>query len=292
VPEPETIISDATRLRQILLNLVGNAIKFSEEGEVRLRTQLITLPLGQSALRFDVVDRGIGMTAEQIERLFQPFTQADASTARKYGGSGLGLMISKRLAETLGGDIRVESQMGGGSTFSVTIPTGPLDRVRMVSNPGDTPAVERTNKPLTGAVKLDCNILLAEDSPDNQDLVTFVLEKCGARVTVVENGADAVAQALAAQNENRPFDVILMDMQMPVLDGYGASRQLRHEGYNGPIIALTAHAMQDDLQRCLDAGCNGFATKPIDGRLLELIAAHVRVASPAAQEEACGARAK
>jgi len=230
-----------------------------------------------SMLQFDVIDTGIGMTEQQVGRLFQAFTQADASTTRKSGGTGLGLMISKRLAEMLGGDITVESKPGEGSTFRVTITTGSLDGVKMIADPlaatvltPETSAAPSADQP----VLHDCRILLAEDGPDNQRLIVHVLKKAGAEVTVKENGRLAADAALAAMNRRRegdperPFDVILMDMQMPVMDGYEATGLLRQKGYAGPIIALTAHAMASDRQKCIDAGCDDYANKPIDRRKL------------------------
>jgi CheY-like chemotaxis protein len=273
---PQWIVSDPTRLRQILLNLLGNAIKFSDRGEICLRVQVVRTLGREAALRFDVVDQGIGMTAEHVAKLFTPFTQADASTARRFGGTGLGLSISRRLAEMLGGTICVASTPGKGSTFSVTIDSGPLDGVPMTSGAEDVrPAEPATSVPYP-TVALHGRILLADDSPDNQELVAYVMRKSGAEVVVVGDGRMAVEQALAAWKQGRPFDAVLMDMQMPVLDGYEATRQLRARGYAGPIIALTAHAMADELQRCLDAGCNACATKPIDGRVLTLVDEFIR----------------
>jgi len=314
---PETIESDPTRLKQILVNLIGNAIKFTETGSVRLVTRFVeteSLPQNcgtggspvvpsncgtgvspvspppgrrchkESAalqtlspvLQFDVIDTGLGMTEEQTCELFQAFNQADTSTTRKFGGTGLGLMISKRLAELLGGTITVESKPGEGSTFRVTVTTGPLDGVKMLDDPATAtiaqPETAAASKPDTG--KLDCRILLAEDGPDNQRLISFVLKKAGAEVTVVENGKLAVDAALAALHRRHkddakpPFDVILMDMQMPVMGGYEATGLLRQKGYTGPIIALTAHAMEGDRRRCLDAGCDDYASKPIDRKKL------------------------
>jgi PAS domain S-box-containing protein len=263
---PETILCDPTRLRQILINLVGNAIKFTETGSVRLVTRLVQGTARPPTLQFDVIDTGIGMTHEQSSRLFQPFTQADASTTRKFGGTGLGLTISKRLAEMLGGDIIVNSAPGKGSTFSVAVETGPLDGVPILKNVTEA-MVERNQKAkvsAASAVKLDCHILLAEDGPDNQRLISFVLEKAGADVTLAENGLIARDKALAAQEAGEPFDVILMDMQMPVMDGYTATRKLRDVDYTRPIIALTANAMAGDDEKCRRAGCDGYAAKPID----------------------------
>ena len=314
---PETIESDPTRLKQILVNLIGNAIKFTETGSVRLVTRFVeteSLPQNcgtggspvvpsncgtgvspvspppgrrchkESAalqtlspvLQFDVIDTGLGMTEEQTCELFQAFNQADTSTTRKFGGTGLGLMISKRLAELLGGTITVESKPGEGSTFRVTVTTGPLDGVKMLDDPATAtiaqPETAAASKPDTG--KLDCRILLVEDGMDNQRLIGYVLKKAGAEVTVVENGKLAVDAALAALHRRHkddakpPFDVILMDMQMPVMGGYEATGLLRQKGYTGPIIALTAHAMEGDRRRCLDAGCDDYASKPIDRKKL------------------------
>ncbi len=273
---PETILTDPTRLRQILLNLVGNAIKFTEVGEVRLRMCLCADAAEGPALRFDVVDTGIGLSAEQATQLFQPFTQADTSTTRRFGGSGLGLTISKRLAEMLGGTITVQSALGHGSTFQVTIATGPLAGARMIEHPlTEVPrrnlssdAEENANEPII----LSARILLAEDGPDNQKLLAFILKKAGAEVTIADNGRIAIEATRTAAEQGHPFDVILMDMQMPVLDGYQATAELRRLGYQGPIIALTAHAMPKDREKCLQAGCDDYATKPISRReLLETI---------------------
>ncbi len=270
---PQTIQSDPTRLRQILINLIGNAIKFTERGGVRLITELVQRD-DQPLLQFDVVDTGLGMTPEQVAKLFQPFTQADSSTTRKFGGTGLGLAISKRFAELLGGDISVvETAMGVGTRFRVTVNTGSLDGVNMIDDPmtatsvaADAPTLpdgSTDQMPLEGV-----RILLAEDGPDNQRLISIVLRKAGADVSIVENGQLAVDGALAARDAGTPFDVILMDMQMPVMDGYRATGSLRQKGYTEPIIALTANAMHGDQQKCLDAGCDDYGTKPIDRKKL------------------------
>ncbi len=280
-PIPQQIQTDPLRLRQILINLIGNAIKFTESGGVRIIACLMYEPDQTTRLRFDIADSGIGIAEGQIARLFQPFTQADSSTTREFGGTGLGLTISKRFAEMLGGGITVTSAPGKGSVFTLTIETGPLDGVALIEGPAHDSLLEgRFAAPpvgpsASGDVRLDCRILLAEDSPDIQRLVGLVLEKAGARVTVVGNGRLAVDAGLAAKESGRPFDVILMDMQMPVVDGYLAARELRQHGYTGVIIALTAHAMTEDRQKCLDAGCDDYATKPIDrGGLLEVVRRH------------------
>jgi len=273
-PLPETVLTDPLRLRQVLVNLVGNAIKFTDQGEVRLAARL-TGENGSPRLHFDVIDTGIGMNEEQVKKLFQPFTQHDNSSTRKFGGTGLGLCISKHLAEAMGGTIEVCSELGKGSTFRITIDPGPLTGVQMIQNAQesllDRPA-SATAAP-TDKIVLRGRILLAEDGPDNQRLICLLLRKAGADVTTVENGQLAIEAALAAREAGEPFDVILMDMQMPVLDGYAATQQLRKQGYTAPIVALTAHAMADDSQKCLDGGCDGYASKPIDRqRLLATVA--------------------
>ncbi|MDY0165686.1 MAG: CHASE4 domain-containing protein [Thermoguttaceae bacterium] len=285
-PLPTTIQSDATRLRQILINLVGNAIKFTEAGSIRFRVRMLPSNGDQPQLCFDVIDTGIGLDEDQLPGLFEPFSQADSSTSRRFGGSGLGLAISRRLAQLLGGDITVSSRPGVGSTFSLTVATGPLDGVPMLnslSNDSCLPS-ECVSKDATSTqVRFDCHILLAEDGLDNQRLITFLLKKAGVEVTVAEDGRIAVQKALAGRSnrsvfdndgkapdgkEAVPFDLILMDMQMPVMDGYEAVRQLRRAGYAGPIIALTAHAMKHDRQKCLEAGCDQYLAKPIDRHTL------------------------
>jgi len=281
---PQTIHTDPTRLRQILINLIGNAIKFTDSGGVRLITRLVD-DGDEPCLQLDVVDTGLGMTPEQVAKLFQPFTQADSSTTRKFGGTGLGLAISRRFAELLGGGITlVETAAGVGTRFRIAVSTGPLDGVPLIEDPhsaavaaGSAPP-PTTGAPLSSALE-GCRILLAEDGPDNQRLISLVLTKAGAEVTVAETGKLAVEAALAAREAGSPFDVILMDMQMPVMDGYQAAGTLRRSGYAGPIIALTAHAMQGDQRKCLAAGCDAYATKPIDRKkLIDMIHKHVHTA--------------
>jgi signal transduction histidine kinase len=268
-PMPEHIQSDPTRLRQILINLIGNAIKFTEVGKVRVLVRLLDVDSDRPQMQFDVIDTGIGLTAEQIDKLFETFVQADASTTRKFGGTGLGLTISKRLAEMLGGSIQVRSTPGEGSTFSLAILTGPLAGVTMVDKmTGSEASIGQVANPAIADAPLECRILLAEDGPDNQRLISFFLKKAGADVTVAENGRIALELALAAHDEGTPSDVILMDMQMPVLDGYSATAELRDAGYRGPVIALTAHAMSGDKDKCIIAGCDDYATKLIDRKKL------------------------
>jgi PAS domain S-box-containing protein len=302
-PLPANVLTDPLRLRQILINLVGNAIKFTDRGEVRVLVEATpgSLPL----LTIDVIDTGIGLTPEQVERLFQPFTQADASMSRRFGGTGLGLAISQRLAGLLGGRITAESQFGAGSRFTVRIPIGPLadepwtaiqpfgpaspaQSVHADTGPQPAPPAEASRsapQPATNGATADAapspttkqalplsgrRILLAEDSPDNQWLIMHHLQKNGAVVELAEDGLQAIAKAHAAWKSGRPFDAVLMDMQMPVLDGYEATRRLRANGYVLPILALTAHAQAGDRQKCLAAGCDDYLPKPI--RVPQLLA--------------------
>ncbi len=271
---PQRIVSDPIRLRQILINLLGNAVKFTPEGgSVTLAIALLDAPNQEPHMRFAVRDTGIGMTQEQMEKLFRPFTQADTSTTRRFGGTGLGLTISKRLAEMLGGSIGVESEPNVGTTFTVTVATGPIDGVRRV-HPGKLEDEVRATKRRAPMVQPDAfrdlRVLLVEDGPDNQRLISFVLKKHGARVDVAENGRKAVE--LLSQDgtldgplvDPVPYDLILMDMQMPEMDGYAATRCLRDKGCSQPIIALTAHAMTGEREKCIGAGCNDYLTKPVD----------------------------
>ncbi|MDG1895655.1 MAG: ATP-binding protein [Fuerstiella sp.] len=278
-PIPETIGVDPNRLRQILINLVGNSIKFTETGAVRIDARLMTSFEDGPKLRFDVTDSGIGIANEKIEGIFKPFTQADGSTTRRFGGTGLGLSISRRLAELLGGEFSVSSTLGEGSTFSFTVSTGPLNSVRLLHAtpaPSESTTTEEILTETDGSIFGD-RVLLAEDRPDNQRLISFILRKAGAEVIVAGNGQHAVDMAKAATRDGCPFDVILMDMQMPVLDGYAATRQLSAEGYTLPIVALTAHAMSTDRAKSLEAGCDDYATKPVDKRrLIDTVARHSR----------------
>lgn len=280
-PIPQTIQTDPTRLRQILVNLVGNAIKFTEVGEVRLSSRIVDANSNEPQLRFDVIDSGIGIAQDKITNLFQPFSQADTSTTRNFGGTGLGLAISQRLARKLGGDVAVTSCPGKGSTFALTVSTGNLDWVNFVEGPCLVrPEPDTTDPKPLSEIRIDARVLLAEDGIDNQRLISFVLKKAGAKVVVAENGEVAYKLALAEQAQGNAFDVILMDMQMPVMDGYQATRSLRDSGYTRPIIALTAHAMNDDRAKCINAGCDDYSTKPIDRKALLALIAKYQAQTP------------
>lgn len=273
---PGTVRTDQTRLRQILVNLIGNAIKFTETGSVRLLVGVKKVKDQsdcKTVLLFDVVDTGVGIDPGQVAGLFEPFSQADTSATRRFGGTGLGLTISKRFAEMLGGSLVVlETEVGKGSHFRVTI-TATVAEATTRSDPG-TPKADgvggapKGNSSDTGAATLDCRILLVEDGPDNQKLFAHILRLAGATVAVSENGQLGVDEAMTAWEKGDPFDIILMDMQMPVMDGYEATALLRSRGYALPIVALTAHAMSHDREKCMAAGCDDYAPKPIDRKAL------------------------
>ena len=253
-PLPEILCSDPVRLKQILINLCNNALKFTEEGSVRIK---VSCEPGARAMTFKVIDTGIGMSAQQIAKLFQPFSQADASTTRRFGGTGLGLNLSKRLAQKLGGDVTVESTPEVGSCFTVTIDTGPLDEVEFVDRVPE--GVMQAKVPPGGVVAVTGKVLLAEDNINNQRLINMYLRNAGAEVAIADNGQQALDMAAAGD-----YDLVLMDLQMPVMDGLTAVRALRDRGDQRTIVALTANAMKEDVDACMAAGCNDYFAKPID----------------------------
>ncbi len=268
-PIPDRILSDPTRLRQILMNLVGNAAKFTDAGRVSVRAEVVQRENVETPLlRIAVEDTGPGMTRLQAQKLFRPFTQADASVTRKHGGTGLGLTICRRLAGLMQGTVTLEyTAPGHGSRFVVELPLVTADGAAMTdvltTFAADGPAGGGpTAAALTGV--LSGRILLAEDGEDNRRLITYHLSRAGAEVTVVENGRLALDLIEAAPRDGRQFDLLVTDMQMPIMDGYTLARSLRKLGHTIPIIALTAHAMAEDRQKCLEAGCDDYATKPID----------------------------
>ena len=278
-PIPQNVVSDPVRVRQILMNLVGNGVKFTTKGHVTVAVQFVSASENRgSRLVIDVTDTGIGMTQSQCAGLFEPFMQADASTSRQFGGTGLGLAICRRMAALLDGDIVVQSERGAGSTFKVNIAVQVLGNAEMHGSRavvGETPVVA---KDTAKEIPLNARILLAEDNPVNRRLFERILSNAGAIVDLAENGQMAFEKAMqvlkqngGSQENNQGYDVILMDMQMPVLDGYGAARRLRDAGYLNPIVALTAHALDEDRKRCLEAGCDDVVTKPIEKtRLISL----------------------
>jgi PAS domain S-box-containing protein len=267
-PIPDRVVTDPLRLRQILVNLAGNAVKFTEQGRVRLVASC-RRRRHDARLRITLDDTGIGLGESELANLFEPFTQADASITRRFGGTGLGLAISKRLADMLGGDLTAESTPGEGSRFTLDIPVALPSDVEFLDAPirrgPASPPPEVRHLTLRG------HILLAEDGPDNQRLIGHILTRAGAEITVVENGRLALEAVLDADTPG--FDLILMDMQMPEMGGYEATRRLRDAGVSTPIVALTAHAMAGDREKCLEAGCDEYASKPIDRhRFIELCA--------------------
>ena len=269
-PIPDCVMSDPTRLRQILMNLVGNAVKFTERGNVTVSVRAESGggggESGDRRLVIDVLDTGPGLTAEQAGKLFLPFSQADTTVTRRYGGSGLGLTICRRLAKLMGGLVTlVRTEPGTGSCFRLDLPLVEVVGAKMAGSVDDSVGVSSGGGELP---VLSGRILFAEDGLENQRLVSFYLRRAGAEVETVSNGLVALRMIDEAAREGRTFDLLLTDMQMPEMDGYTLARTLRERASGLAIVALTAHAMQEDRQKCLEAGCDDYATKPIDKRTL------------------------
>lgn len=260
---PSVIKTDPTRLRQILFNIVGNAIKFTHKGFIKITAKIN--PENQKQIMFIVQDTGTGISEAQSKKLFSPFTQADVTTTRKFGGTGLGLVLSKKLAQNLGGDVVLaESTLEKGSTFVITIEQVKTENMYGAEN--TQPATVKIKKEhaldLTGI-----NVLLVEDSEDNLELIQHILNLAGAHVDQAKNGKEGTEKAL-----KNKYDIVLMDLQMPVMDGYEATQTLRENKYAVPIIALTAHAMKEEREKCIQYGFNDHITKPIDrSQLLKTI---------------------
>ncbi|MGZ5279114.1 MAG: response regulator [Pseudobdellovibrionaceae bacterium] len=252
---PETIDSDPVKLRHIFINIIGNAVKFSEVGPITTRAESTS----DGKLSFSVEDHGSGLTHEQSEHLFEPFTQVDSSMTRKVGGTGLGLALARRYARALGGDVRLtHSVPNEGSTFTITIDPGDVSDEKTISTFETDVSESVPFVKIQQAHLAHLKVLVVDDVLDNQVLVRKFLERAGSEVEVASDGQEAVEKAL-----HTPYDLILMDLQMPVLDGYNATTRLRAQGYTKPILALTAHALKDEQERCLKMGFNGFLTKPI-----------------------------
>jgi len=254
-PLPSLINSDGIRAKQILLNLCSNAIKFTEKGYIRLTMRH---EKSMDRLYFIVQDSGIGMSEDNINSVFDLFTQADSSTTRKYGGTGLGLTLSKQLALLLGGDIEVHSRVGLGSTFALYLPINIKSDRSYVYNAEEVPKFRADTENPSFTERLSGNVLIAEDNINNQKLISRHLEKMGLKVFAVDNGKRAIDRLL-----NGDFDLVFMDIQMPVMGGLEAVKHLREVGFDKPIVALTANALQEDKENCIQAGCNAYATKPI-----------------------------
>jgi signal transduction histidine kinase/CheY-like chemotaxis protein len=274
---PSLVHTDNIRIRQILIHLIGNAIKFTEDGSVTLEVNFET-----DHLRLRVIDTGIGIGSEDIERIFSPFEQADNSASRHHNGTGLGLAISRKLAKMLDGELIAESEPGKGSVFTLTVraPAEPdAAWMRVLGERAASP------KPATSTMSLQGRVLLAEDGIDNQRLISYFLCNAGLDVDVVSNGREALDRL----HEDQNYDIFITDMQMPVMDGYTTTMCLREMGNTIPILALTAHAMAGDRERCLAVGCNDYEPKPIDReslietvrRLLHNRAAHAERADAA-----------
>jgi PAS domain S-box-containing protein len=288
---PQVLVGDAMRLRQILINLVGNAVKFTERGGVSVTVQLDgEVQGGIACVRFSVRDTGIGMDLEQQSRLFAAFNQADASTTRRFGGTGLGLAISRRLAELMGGGITVRSVPGDGSEFAVTLPFVVADENARVEQPlwqgsaaeswmpsaapAASPVAAEAEAPVIAPGRLaGLRLLLVEDHPLNQVVACGMLEHAGAKVEVVENGQLAVERL---RERAADYDIVLMDVQMPVMDGYEATRRIRRElGLRLPVLAMTAGVMKAEQDQCIAAGMDDFIAKPVDAeQMLAIISRH------------------
>ncbi len=254
-PLPKTIQTDPIRLKQILINLISNSIKFTNKGSINVN---VSFHSKNQLMMFDVIDTGIGLTSEQQSKIFESFTQADSSTTRKYGGSGLGLNICTKLVKKLGGEISVESTIGRGSKFSFTINSGLIAKDSLIYTLEDS-ATTTTSDINNTVEQLQGQVLLAEDTLDNQNLIEMYVTETGANITIVADGAQAVKMC-----ESRQFDLILMDMQMPVLDGVEATKKIRYGDKKTPIVSLTANVLKSDYDRCFAAGANDFLSKPID----------------------------
>lgn len=244
---PKVLIGDAVRLNQILYNLINNAIKFTEKGQVTLSVQAVKYINDEVELKFEVKDEGIGMSRQQLQRVFNRFDQASDTTTRKFGGTGLGLTIVKKIVSIQGGQVQVESEEGVGSVFTI-----------FLKFPYSNKTTEKLNRSIDANYNLKgTKVLLVEDNPVNQLVATDLLEEKGVVVTLAQNGQEGVEQLGKSD-----FDIVLMDMQMPVLNGYEAIEVIRSKGNDIPIIALTAHVSETEVDRCLGVGANSYLSKP------------------------------
>lgn len=269
-PVPTEIETDRVRFRQILLNLLGNAIKFTEKGEVRVVVRYVA---PEKRMELDVIDTGKGIHEEDLDRLFHPFAQANDSATHSSDGTGLGLTISRRLAQALGGDISVRSRPQHGSTFTLSIDCG--EHVETQIGWPELEVVSPADASQDGT-RIDGDILVVDDRRDMRFLAERFVTKAGGNVVTANDGMEAIEKIEQREQEGRPIDLVLMDMQMPQMDGFETTRQLRRNGFHRPIIALTANAMNGDHERCLKAGCTDYAPKPLDGpKLVRMILHHL-----------------
>ncbi len=276
-PLPTLIRTDPIRFKQILINLVGNAIKFTQKGGITIHLSVVPdHGDGPDNLRISVIDTGIGIAPEALEELFQPFSQVHKGGDRRYGGTGLGLDISRQLARLLGGEIAVDSEVGVGSNFVFRLALQPL--VKEDAEPAGIRAGEdgADREGADSELLEGRRILIVDDSEDNRDVLRFLLQEAGCTCVIAENGALGVRAALEASKTGQGFDAILMDVNMPVMDGYEATARLLAAGLECPIIALTAMAMEDDANRCMQAGCIDYIPKPVVPRtFFQIIARHL-----------------
>lgn len=275
----DTLVGDPVRIKQVLINLIGNAVKFTEAGSVTLQVKAVSSGMGNQKLKFSVIDTGIGIPRKKQDQIFDQFTQADSSTTRSFGGTGLGLAISKQIVELMHGQIGVKSELGSGSEFWFILPM----KVHTESAVEATQQSKNNQQDLRPApIANQCHILLAEDNKVNQFYARKVLETMGMLVTVADNGEKAVELV-----QEDAFDLVLMDCQMPIVDGYDATRQIRELGgaYETlPIVALTAFAMAEDRDVCLAAGMDDYVTKPVDGETLrKVMSKWIQLADPVEQ---------
>jgi len=255
-PTPQIICADPTWVKQVLLNLCSNAIKFTKKGGVDINVSYVA---SNNKIAVDVIDTGIGMNAHQQGKVFEPFSQADTTTTRRYGGTGLGLTICANLVKLMQGELYVTSGLGKGSRFSFDFAIAPLKPGAIVHFPHQLLVTEQGDEEVQSIPNLSGHILVAEDSIDTQNLVSLYIRKTGAQATFVNNGQIAVEKALAHN-----YDLVLMDIQMPLVSGIEATQILRQVGFAKPIVAFTANAIKQELESALDAGCNDHITKPID----------------------------
>ncbi len=261
---PPRIVTDRLRLQQILMNLLTNAIKFTEQGTIRLTAQSIDHPGSARSLRFEVSDTGIGMTAEEISGLFQPFYRVRSGAPGGPPGTGLGLAICKLLAKRLGGEITVRSAPKVGTTFTLAIPADLPEDVAQIQEPGRLPGLLSFESAPLHSRQLRGRILLAEDNDANRHLIGLRLNRAGAEVVAVRNGKEALDWVRDKAEQGQTIDAVVMDMDMPVIDGYEAVRRLRASGFTSPILAVTAYARSEDREECLGMGCDDYVSKPIE----------------------------
>jgi CheY-like chemotaxis protein len=260
---PKSLYFDTVAVRQIIRNLLENAVKFTSQGGITMEVKwhAPVRKASEGEMLISIIDTGIGIAANDLSRIFEPFTQAESSMSRRYGGAGLGLSISRGLAENMHGNLTVTSRPGVGSRFELRFPA------LAVTDEGQArPNLQGTSA--TAVKQAPKRILLAEDSQDTQELLRSFLGRFSAEIVSVDNGKEAVEAVTIAEREQKTFDVVLMDMQMPVMNGFQAARLLRQRGYRKPIIALTAHTLEGDREKCLESGCTDYIPKPIDWNAL------------------------